>query len=159
MIATFKDLVLADLRRAQRLIERVRDEIDPQFRIASPEGDYWIAMTLGDDPTERTRRMALLSDFIALKCSPAFVLATEITEPDAVVAIGASHAERWAVLSHIYRGKPLRFGADEWLDEGAVGDELWSLLPRGTRQLNQERIVEIEALFGDSGQFPALRIA
>ena len=37
---TFKELVEADLRRAARLIIKVQDEVDPQFRIATPEGDY-----------------------------------------------------------------------------------------------------------------------
>lgn len=35
---SFGELVLADLLRAQRLKIRIEDEIDPQFRIASPEG-------------------------------------------------------------------------------------------------------------------------
>ena len=46
---TFKDLVEADLRRAVRLITKLQDEIDPQFRIATPEGDYWIALQLPPD--------------------------------------------------------------------------------------------------------------
>jgi hypothetical protein len=32
--------VEADLRRAARLIIKVQDEIDPQFRFSTPEGDY-----------------------------------------------------------------------------------------------------------------------
>ncbi len=35
---TFKELVLADLERAQRLILRIGDEIDPQCRIRRPMG-------------------------------------------------------------------------------------------------------------------------
>jgi hypothetical protein len=45
-----KDLVLADLARAQRLITRIGDEIDPQFRTASREGDWWIGITLSREP-------------------------------------------------------------------------------------------------------------
>lgn len=37
-----RDLVLADLKRAQRLIERIEDDLDPQFRIAAPDGDWWL---------------------------------------------------------------------------------------------------------------------
>jgi hypothetical protein len=38
---TFKEIVLCDLLRGQRLVRRIEDEggIDPQFRIATPEGD------------------------------------------------------------------------------------------------------------------------
>jgi hypothetical protein len=31
----------------------VDDEIDPQFRIASSEGEHWIALTLLDNEAER----------------------------------------------------------------------------------------------------------
>jgi hypothetical protein len=34
----FRDIVEADLRRAARLVVKVQDAIDPQFRFASPEG-------------------------------------------------------------------------------------------------------------------------
>jgi hypothetical protein len=115
VITSFKDLALADLRRAQRLITKVGDEIDPQFRIASAEGEFWIALTLPDEQAERARRLALVSDFMALKCSPGFVLATEIAEPDAIVAIGVTHAQCIGVLSRISR-KPLTFAQEEWLD-------------------------------------------
>ena len=37
----FRELLQADMRRAQNLISKVHsDPIDPQFRIATPEGDY-----------------------------------------------------------------------------------------------------------------------
>ena len=55
--ATFRDMVFADRRRAARLIVNVQDEIDPQFRIATPEGDYWLAVTL---PRETRERFAVL---------------------------------------------------------------------------------------------------
>ena len=42
---TFKGLVEADLRRAARLIIKVQDEIDPQFRIATP--GKWMAYDSG----------------------------------------------------------------------------------------------------------------
>ena len=45
-LTTFKEFVEADLRRAARLVIKVQDEIDPQFRIATPEGDYSLAVTL-----------------------------------------------------------------------------------------------------------------
>ena len=45
----FKECVEADLRRAARLIIKIQDELDPQFRIATPEGDFWIALTLPPD--------------------------------------------------------------------------------------------------------------
>jgi hypothetical protein len=100
--------VHADLLRAQRLKLRIQDEIDPQFRIASPEGDWWIGMTLDADLAKRKRQMQLVSRFMAWKLPPAFTLASEITSPDAVYCIGVSHGECHAALSRILRN-PIRF--------------------------------------------------
>ena len=60
---TFKELVEADLRRAARLIIKVQDEIDPQFRIATPEGDYHLAVTLPGESRERTMVLRRVSTF------------------------------------------------------------------------------------------------
>lgn len=83
-----EDVVLADLERAQRLIAKIGDEIDPQFRIASPDGDYWIGITLSGEPQERAAQLKLVSRFMAWKSCPAFTQAAEIAEPDAVVCVG-----------------------------------------------------------------------
>ena len=45
----FRDIVEADLRRAARLVIKVLDEIDPQFRFATPEGDYHLPVMLPAD--------------------------------------------------------------------------------------------------------------
>ena len=50
---TLHEFVEADLRRATRLIIKVQDEIDPQFRFSTPEGDYHLAVTLPADDYER----------------------------------------------------------------------------------------------------------
>jgi hypothetical protein len=55
-------------------------------------------IALPEDASERARRMRLVSDFMAQKCCPAFVLAKEVKEPD---AIGVSYKERHAALSQI----------------------------------------------------------
>ena len=153
----FREIVLADLLRAQRLILKVQDEIDPQFRIASPEGDWWIGMTLDDDVGEREKQMRLVSRFMRWKLSPAFTLASEIVSPDAVYCIGVSHHECHAAMSRIRRN-PIRFGEIEWLTRAQIGDEYPSLLPRGGATLNAKEIAELEEWFGPEGKFPALKI-
>jgi hypothetical protein len=153
----FREIVLADLLRAQRLILRVQDEIDPQFRIASPEGDWWIGMTLADDPRERERQMRLVSRFMQWKLSPAFTMASEIISPDAVYCIGVSHRECHAAMSRIIRN-PVRFAEIEWLTRSQIGDEYPSLLPRGKATLDVQAIAELEEWFGPNGKFPAVRI-
>ena len=153
----FREIVHADLLRAQRLILRIQDEIDPQFRIASPEGDWWIGMTLVADPAERAKQMRMVSRFMQWKLSPAFTLASEIITPDAAYCIGVSHRECHAAMSRIMRN-PIRFAEIEWLTRSQIDDAYLSLLPRGTVTLNAREIAELEAWFGADGKFPAMRI-
>lgn len=156
---SFRDLVEADLRRAARLVASTHpDPIDPQFRIASAQGDWWIAITLTDDVAERQRRLMLVRDFMAWKLAPAFVLATELAEPDAVCAIGVSHRETIGCLARITR-TPLAASAIEWLDAAQLGDEIPALLPRGSAALSEKRLAELEIWFGAAGKFPAVQIA
>jgi hypothetical protein len=154
---TFREIVHADLLRAQRLKLRIEDEIDPQFRIASPDGDWWIGMTLDQDLAKREKQMRLVSRFMASKLSPAFTLASEIISPDAVYCIGVSHRECHAALSRILR-KPLRFKEIEWLSRAQIGDEYVALLPRGETKLDAKQIAELEEWFGPAGKYPAVRI-
>lgn len=71
---TFKELVEADLRRAARLIIKVQDEVDPQFRIATPDRDY-ATVTLSRDPRERMMMLRRVSAFMAWKKGMGFILA------------------------------------------------------------------------------------
>ena len=106
----FRELVLADLYRGQRLVEKIHpDPIDPQFRIATAMGDVWIAMQLPADLGERNRHLAMVSDFMAWQLSPCFIIASELQVPDCVYAMGVSHTETIACLSVIKR-RTLDFG-------------------------------------------------
>jgi hypothetical protein len=153
----FREIVIADLLRAQRLILRIQDQIDPQFRIASPEGDWWIGMTLSDDPDERERQFRHISNFMRWKQSPAFTLASELIAPDAVYCISISTNECHAAMSRIRRN-PIRFREMEWLSRTQIGDAYPSLLPRDQRELSRSEIADLVAWFGPDGRFPAVRI-
>jgi hypothetical protein len=50
-LTTFRESVEADLRRAARLIIKVQDEIDPQFRFSTQDGDYSLVVTLLSEET------------------------------------------------------------------------------------------------------------
>lgn len=152
-----RKLALADLKRAQRLIERVGDELDPQFRIASPEGDWWIGISLSDGAAERARELSLVSRFMAWKSSPGFTQAVELIEPDAVVCIGVSHTEVVGWLSLIERN-PLRFSDPLPLSRAQIGDDVPALLPRGALSLSEADVAELESWFGARGRFPAVHI-
>ena len=153
-----REMVHADLLRAQRIILRIQDEIDPQFRIASAEGDWWIAMTLVVDPQRRAHQMRMVSRFMQWKLTPAFTMASEIIAPDAVHCIGVSHRECHAAMSRIKRD-PIRFGRIEWLQRSQIDDAYVSLLPRGKFALDAPAIAELEEWFGEDGKFPAMRIS
>ena len=154
---TFREIVHADLLHAQRLKLRIQDEIDPQFRIVSPEGDWWIGMTLDHDLAKRQQQMHLVSQFMRWKLSPAFTLASEIISPDAVYCLGVSHHDCHAALSRIMHN-PSRFGEIEWLTRAQIGEEYVGLLPRGQGTLDAKAIAVLEEWLGPEGKFPALRI-
>ena len=159
---TFRGMVFADLRRAARLIVRVQDEIDPQFRIATPEGDYWLGVTLPDEPQQRLAVLNRVSLFMAWKQAPCFILASELSAPDCVYALGVSHKEVHACYSLIRR-EPLPWSAQNfspvaWDDRKRIGQEMIDLLPRGGRSIDRQELTMLEQWFGADGKFPAVHI-
>ena len=159
---SFREIVEADLRRGARLIVRIEDELDPQLRIATPEGDYHIALTL---PAEEAGRLALLralGTFMAWRQAIAFTWVAELAEPDALWACGIARRERHACLSRIRRRpRPwtaASFGPLEWLDGAGIDPLLVDLLPVGPRGLTPAEVSASKALFGRNGPFPAIHL-
>jgi hypothetical protein len=157
-----RELVLADLLRAQRLIVRIQDEIDPQFRFATPEGDYHIAVTLPSDDRERRQMLRRIATFMAWKQAVGFTLASELHQPDCVYCLGVTHKELRVCFSRIRREpRPWTeesFGPVEWGDRSQVGQELIDLLPTGAREISAAEIAMLDKWFGPEGRFPAVRI-
>jgi hypothetical protein len=158
----FRELVEADLRRGARLIIKIQDEIDPQIRIATPEGDYWIAVTLPSDPYGRKVVLRNLSLFMAWKQALGFTLASELYEPDSVYSVGLFPKERHACLARIRREpKPWttkNFGSVEWLPESSIDPQLLELLPRGARKMTSRDLQTLKKWFGAKGKFPAVNM-
>jgi hypothetical protein len=159
---TLKEFVEADLRRAARLIVKVQDEIDPQFRLATPEGDYHLAVTLPKDDHERGAMLRRVTTFMAWKQAASFVLASELSVPDSVYALGCSHCEVYACLAPIRREpRPwtaASFGAIEWLPRASIGNEMIALLPKGARTIDSTELAMLETWFGKHGRFPAVHV-
>ena len=127
---SFREMVEADLRRAGRLIVKVQDEIDPQWRIATPSGDWWLATTLSGDDHGRRSILRALSTFMAWKQAVAFTLASELLEPDCVYCCGVSGSERWAALALLSPEK----AADELLNTGSgPASNIWILFAQGAK--------------------------
>lgn len=162
MPSSFRELVEADLRRAARLIVRVQDEIDPQFRIATPEGDYWLAVTLPPEDDERQAMMQRVGLFMAWKQAAAFTISSELSEPDCVFAAGVSFTQAFAGVAPIRRQpRPwteASFGTVEWLPSQSIGQDLIGLLPRGARAITASDLDMLETWFGQNGRFPAVHV-
>jgi len=135
----FREVVEADLRRAARLIVKIQDEIDPQFRIATPEGIIRSLQRWPPDVYGRKVILRNLSLFMAWKQSLGFTLASELTEPDAVYCVG--HNDEGTLCLSCWspaRAEALaanNFGKIEWLSEGSIDPLLLDLLPRGARDI------------------------
>ena len=164
---TFMELVEADMRRAARLIIKVQDEVDPQFRIATPEGDYAIAVTLSREPRGRTMMLRRVSAYMAWKKALGFILASELRVPDCVYALGVMRDEVVGCMARIVRTpKPwtaANFGAVEWIDRSLIGQEMIDLLPRSAlgdagRAMSQTELTMLEKWFGRDGIYPAVHI-
>lgn len=158
----FRGIVEADLRRAARLLVQVQDEIDPQLRVATKEGDYWIAATLPPDDYGRQAMLRRLATFMAWKQALAFTFAAELNEPDAVYCVGVSLREQFACLVPIRRvPKPwseASFGAIEWLPNATIDPAIAGLLPRTPRAMTPKEVSAMAKWFGKDGPFPAVHI-
>lgn len=157
----FRDLLRADLHRAQNLISKCHpDPIDPQFRVATPDGDYWIAITLTENARERAKRLALVSDFMAYNLSFGFTLTSEMHKPDSLLAVGLLHDEFDALISLIDRkpkiGTAPAFGAIKPVRREAIDPVILGLRPRGSRIITAAKAKELQQWFGPQGKFPAL---
>jgi hypothetical protein len=158
----FREIVEADLRRAGRLIVKIQDEIDPQIRVATPEGDYHIALTLPPDDYGRRSALRALALFLAWKQALAFTFASEIYTPDAVYCVGIGPRERFACIARIERNpKPWtakNFSPAEWLPDASIDPAMIELLPTGAREMTAKDLATLEKWFGANGKFPAIKI-
>lgn len=157
-----KDLVLKDLERGIRLIIRIQEEIDPQFRQATPGGDIHLAVTLPAIETDRIAMMGRLRRYMMFRQTFAFICVTELQEPDCIMAIGIGYQNTYACSSMISRyPRPWsdeNFAQPIWCNDSAVGGEFRDMLPKGTNRLTTAEVLELDEWFGSSGKFPAFDI-
>jgi hypothetical protein len=159
---TLREFVEADLRRAARLIIKVQDEIDPQFRFSTPEGDYHLAVTLPADHHERRAMLRRVSAFMAWKQALGFTLASELIEPDCVYCLGVTPKEAVACFSRVTREpRPwtkANFRPIEWMDRTLIGEEMIGLLPRVPRPMSPKDTAMLQKWFGPEGLYPAVHL-
>jgi hypothetical protein len=129
-------------------------EVVPRFRVICPEEDWTVFVPLPDDSGERQRRMQLVYGFMAWKSATAFVMSSELVEPDCVISAAVDRNNVLIACRPIVR-KPLSVGPVQWLPKEAVGDEVVALLPRGRVTLDPETEAALVQAFGAGGEFEA----
>lgn len=130
-----------------------REEVVPRFRIEVPgEQGYLIFVPLPDDLKERTRRMRLVSGFMAWKGASGFVMSSELLDPDAIISVGVGHGDVLGAARMILRA-PLTLGPLQWLARGQIGEELPALLPPRDASMSAEMMAELARVFGPQGEF------
>ena len=145
-----------ELALSQTIVRR-GVEVLPRFRVTTPDGEYRILMPLPDDMAKRERGMRLMSAFMAWKQASAFILASELKVPDAIVAFAACRDGHAAVM-RLIRREPLSFGDDQWLEENQIGPEVVALLPSGSVSIDHETKADLKRLFGEGGEYLAHKL-
>jgi hypothetical protein len=131
-------------------------EVVPRFRILCHDGDWTVFVPLPDDLGERQRRMQLVYGFMVWMSAHAFVMSSELIEPDIVITAAISHTEVLCACRPIVR-TPLSVGPIQWLTKESIGDEVLALLPRGRVRLDPDMQAALVRAFGSGGEFEARR--
>ena len=161
---TFRENVETDLRRAARLVNKIQDEIDWQWRLATPEGDYHLATTMPDDPRERGQMLRRIETFMLWKRCFGFIMAVETRVPDSVYAVGIGAREELncnclaRITRHPRPWTAKNFGNVEWLPVSSIDPVIAALLPRVPRPMTPKEIGALEKWFGVTGRFPTVHV-
>lgn len=156
-LSEFQKVVLAELERGIRLKLAAGTELDPQFRLATPEGDYAVAVTLPNDPAGRAEMFAYLADLFRWKQVGAFTMVAEAVSLRGVIASGVRYGETACAVAPLLAEdavSPESYGAVSWFGAEAVGNDIISLLPSGRAEMTADEVRKLEEMFGRKGRFP-----
>ena len=99
---------------------------------------------------------------LTYKLSFGFTLASEMHEPDSVMAVGVIRDEFDAVISHMDRppklGTAPAFSPPKRVLRENVEPTILALRPRGSRTITSAREKELLQWFGPQGKFPAVAL-
>jgi hypothetical protein len=143
-------------------MQHVNADIDPQFHIMTPQGSYWLAITLPPSMEERQNIFSLIGDYMAMMSATAFINTAQTKTPDAMATVGVKHNSAlkggievfglYTMINHA----PLTFTTPEILPPDCISDEITSILPIGTKNLTKKRIKEVDFWFGKNGHYRAV---
>ncbi len=132
-----RDMIEEELARSQGIIAG-GNELVLRFRMEAEDGETLIFVQLPDDLAARNERMGLVESYMHVKMVRRFVMASQLMEPDASMAIGVAHDCCEAAVQMINRN-PLSFGAPDWLDRASVGNEIPAMLPPRIGSVSNEQ--------------------
>jgi hypothetical protein len=151
--------VLLEEMGVSEAIVRDGHEVIPRFRIFTADGEFVVLMPLSGNAADRHRRIRLVGHFMAWKMATGFVISGELHAPDAISSFFIGRHEREGLFRLIERGPAISFSEIRALGEGEVEAALISLLPQRETALTSDDIAELERVFGDGGDMPAMRLS
>lgn len=155
-------IALADLERGMRLAVRVQDDIDPQFRFATPQGDVAVSVTFPPEAAPRRILFDKLRMLCAWKQVLAYTMTFGIGDPNALMTVGVSREGVVGCLTRFDAGQEAItascFGAPVWVEPESIDEAFSSLLPKKTSTLSDADLADLEAWFGQEGRFPCVHL-
>lgn len=161
-LEALRRIVLADLERGVRLTLAVQDDIDPQFRFATPEGDVALAVTFPFGIGARQALFDKLRAFCAWKQVLAYTMTFGLVEPNALMTVGVSRDGVVGCMVTV-KGEPgafsdASFGKPVWVARESIDDMFAMLLPGKVAALSDADLADLRMWFGREGRFPAVHL-
>jgi hypothetical protein len=146
----YEAILLEELAFSEKVI-RDGHEVVPRFRVFSHEGEFCVLVPLPDEEEGRAQALSLVATFMALKLASGFILACELIEPDALMALAVSRNVAEGYVAPINR-EPLSFGERQPVDAASAGPEILALLPGKETSIDATQLRELEEAV-ENGQF------
>jgi hypothetical protein len=146
----YEATLLEELAFSEKVI-RAGHEVVPRFRVFSHEGEFCVLVPLPGEADSRAQALRQVATFMAMKLASGFILACELVEPDALMALAVSRKGAEGYVMPIIR-EPLSFGAREQVDGTSAGSEILELLPAKETSIGALQLRELEEAM-ESGKF------
>jgi hypothetical protein len=150
-------------------IARDGQEVIPAWRIAGAEAEFVVITRFDHDKPEQVERlMLLMKRFMVWKLATHFIIGMEAwlgaektrEGDEAIFAIAVSREEPMGAMKRILRnGVAVEFGPLEWLAAEQIDRTFFELLPGRAEVLQPGEAEALEAIFGENGELPAVRLS
>lgn len=146
--------ILEELSLSQRIV-RAGSEVVLRFVVLAPDCEHTVMVQLPDDMRARMERINVVRFFMVMKAATGFLHASELMEPDAIMAVAVTREDVAGAIQRITR-QPLSFAAPEWFGREAVDDALIQLLPPKRLDVSQRDLEFMEQAF-EQESVPGIR--